>query len=137
VFKNICSQYGNFTHKEYHAHYSQDERTTCGFLWKNNNLQGNHNWWLEMQRVVINAHTDVWNNAIKNMQTKFKCKPKQGNIEAKVQSSVTNLCSYLCIQKFVIRTQEDLIGTPSTVDVTMTQLNFWKSGKTSAIMHKS
>jgi hypothetical protein len=60
-----------FFHKEYHAHYSQDERAMCGFLLKNTNLQGNHDWWLEMQRVVIKTHTYVWNNAIKNMQTKF------------------------------------------------------------------
>ena len=37
-----------------------------------------------MQRVVIKTHTDVWNNAIKNMQTKFKGKPKQENILAQV-----------------------------------------------------
>ena len=37
-----------------------------------------------MQRVVIKTHTDVWNNAIKNMQRKFKGKPKQGNILEKV-----------------------------------------------------
>ena len=54
-----------FYHKEYHAHYSQDERTMCGFLLKNTNLRGNHDWWLEMQRVVLKTHTDVWNNAIK------------------------------------------------------------------------
>jgi hypothetical protein len=35
-------------HKENHAHYSQDERTICGFLLKNTYLQGNHTWWLEM-----------------------------------------------------------------------------------------
>jgi hypothetical protein len=75
-----------------------------------------------MQRVVIKTHTNVWNNAIKNRQTKFKGKPKQGNIVAKVQTSVTNLGSNLYFQKIVIRAQEELIGTPSTVDVTMTQL---------------
>jgi hypothetical protein len=69
-----------FYHKEYHAHYIQGERTMCRFLLKNTNLQGNHNWWLEMQRVVIKTHTNIWNNAIKNIQTKIKGKPKQGNI---------------------------------------------------------
>jgi hypothetical protein len=74
-----------FYHKEYHAHYSQDhERTMCGFLLKNTNLRGNHDWWLEMQRVVIKTHTDVQNNAIKSMQTKSKGKPKQENILAQV-----------------------------------------------------
>jgi uncharacterized protein Veg len=64
-----------FYRKEYNAHYSQDERTMCRFLLKNTYLQGNHDWWLEMQRVVIKTHTDVWKNAIKKMQTKFKGKP--------------------------------------------------------------
>ncbi len=137
VFEIICSPYEK-NHKEYHAHYSQDERTMlCGSLFKNTNLWGNHNWWLEMQRVVIKTHTDVWNNAIKNMQRKFKGKPKQGNILEKVWTSLTNLCSSLCIQKFVIRAQGDLVGTPSTVDAMMTQCTSWKWGKTSAIMHKS
>jgi hypothetical protein len=81
--KHVFSKW-KFYHKEHHAHYSQDERTMCGFLLKNTNIQGNHDWWLEMQRVVIKSHTDVWNNAIKNMQTKFKGKPKQGNLVAKV-----------------------------------------------------
>ena len=58
-----------FYHKEYHAHYSQDERTMCGFLLKNANLRGNHNWWLEMQRVVIKTHMDVLISAIET------CKP--------------------------------------------------------------
>jgi hypothetical protein len=48
-----------FFHKEYHAHYSQDERTMFGFLLKNTNLRGNHNWWLEMQRVII-SHTPMF-----------------------------------------------------------------------------
>jgi hypothetical protein len=50
--------------KEYHAHSSQDERNMCGFLSKSTNLRGNHDWWLEMQRVVIMTHTDVQNNVI-------------------------------------------------------------------------
>ena len=41
---------------------------------KNTNLRGNHDWQLKMQRVVIKTHADVQNNAIKNMQTKFKGK---------------------------------------------------------------
>jgi hypothetical protein len=115
-----------FYHKEYNAHYSQDERTMCSFLLKNTYLQGNHNCWLEMRQVVIKTNTNVWNNAIKNMQTKFKGKPKQGNFVAKVQPSVTFLGSNLCIQKFVITAQWDLVGTPSTVDATMTQCTSWK-----------
>jgi hypothetical protein len=71
-------------HKEYHAHCSQDERTMCSFLLKNTYLRGNHNWWLEMQRVVIKTQKDVWNNATKNMQTKFKGMPKHGNFLALV-----------------------------------------------------
>ena len=69
----------------------------CGFLLKNTYLQGNHVWWLEMQRVVIKTHINVRNNAIKNMQTNFNGKPKQGNIVAQVQTSITNLGSNLCI----------------------------------------
>ncbi len=125
VQKHMLSVW-KFYHKEYHAHYSHDGRTRCGFLLKNTNLQGNHDWWLEMQRVVIKTCTNVWNNATKNMQTKFKGKPKQGNIVAKVQPSVTNLGSNLCIQKFVIRAQGGLIGTPYTVDAMMTQCTSWK-----------
>ena len=113
-----------FYHKEYHAHNSQDERTMCGFLLKNTNLRGNHDWWLEMQRVVIK--TDAWNNAIKNMQTKFKGKPNQGIILAQVQTLRTNLASNLCIQKVVIRAPKELINTPSTVDVKKRQLTSWK-----------
>ena len=45
-----------FYHKEYHAHYSQDERTMCGFLLKNTNLRGNHDWWLEMQSSNKDTH---------------------------------------------------------------------------------
>ncbi len=84
VWKHMFSIW-KFYHKEYHAHYSQDERTMCGFLLKNTNLRGNHDWWLEMRRVVIKTHTDVRNNAIKNMQTKFKGKPKQENILPKCE----------------------------------------------------
>jgi hypothetical protein len=53
----------------------------CGFQLKKTNLKGNHNWWLEMQRVVIKTPTDVWNYAMKNIHTKFKGKLKQGNID--------------------------------------------------------
>jgi hypothetical protein len=104
---------------------------------KNTYLQGNHTWWLEMWRVVIKTHTDAWNNAIKNIQTKFKGKSKQGNVVAIVQTSVTNIGSNLCIQKFVISAQEVRIGTPSTVDVTMTQAYLQEMRKTSTIMHIS
>ena len=124
--QDMCSQYGNFTTKSNIAHYSEDKRTLCGFLLKNTYLQGNHNCWLEMQRVVIKTHTDVQNNAIKSMQTKLKGKPKQGNILAHGKTFRTNLCLSSCIKKVVIRALEELIGTPSTVDVKTRQLTSWK-----------
>ena len=75
----------------------------------------------------MKTHRDVSNNANENMQTKFKGKPKRGNIVAKVQKSITNLGSDLCIQKVVIRAQEELIGTPCTAGVTIRQLtSSWK-----------
>jgi hypothetical protein len=60
--------------REYHSQYSRDEKTMCGFIMKQTNIRGDHNWWLEMRRVVVKTHTDLRNNAIKNMQTKFKGK---------------------------------------------------------------
>ena len=34
--------------------------------------RGTQNWWLGMRRIVVQAHTDLCNNAIKNKQIKFK-----------------------------------------------------------------
>ena len=39
---------------------------------KHTNIRGTENWWLGMQRIVVKTHTDLRNNAIKNMQMKFK-----------------------------------------------------------------
>jgi hypothetical protein len=39
---------------------------------KHTNIRGTENWWLGMRRIVVKTHTDLRNNAIKNMQTKFK-----------------------------------------------------------------
>jgi hypothetical protein len=44
----------------------------CGFIIKHANIRGTQNWWLGMRRIVLKTHTDCCNNAIKNMQIKFK-----------------------------------------------------------------
>ena len=43
-------------------------------IMKHTNIRGTQNWWLGMQRIVVKSHTDLRNNAIKNMQMKFKGK---------------------------------------------------------------
>ena len=49
-----------FYQKDFHSHFSEDEKTMCE--------------WLGMRRIVVKTHTDLQNNAIKNMQMKFKGK---------------------------------------------------------------
>ena len=61
-----------FYQKDYHSHFSEDEKTLCGFIMKHTNIRGTENWWLGMRRIVVKTHTDLRNNAIKNMQMKFK-----------------------------------------------------------------
>ena len=61
-----------FYQKDYHSHFSADEKTLCGFIMKHTNIRGTENWWLGMRRIVVKTHTDLRNNAIKNMQMKFK-----------------------------------------------------------------
>ncbi len=48
--------------------------SSCGFIMKHTNIRGSQNWWCGMRRIVVKAHTDLCNNAIKNMQMKFKGK---------------------------------------------------------------
>ena len=63
-----------FYQKDFHSHFSDDEKTMCGFIMKHTNIRGTQNWWLGMRRIVVKTHTDLRNNAIKNMQMKFKGK---------------------------------------------------------------
>jgi hypothetical protein len=63
-----------FYQKDFHAHFSEDEKTMCGFIMKHTNIRGSQNWWFGMRRIVVKTHTDLRNNAIKNMQMKFKGK---------------------------------------------------------------
>ncbi len=61
-----------FYQKDYHSHFSEDDKTMCGFIMKHTNIGGTQNWWLGMRRIVVKTHIDLCNNAIKNMQIKFK-----------------------------------------------------------------
>jgi hypothetical protein len=70
--KNHVFSIWKFYQKDYHSHFSEDEKTLCGFIMKHTNIRGTENWWLGMRRIVVKTHTDLRNNAIKNMQTKFK-----------------------------------------------------------------
>ena len=70
--KNHVFSVWKFYQKDFHSHFSEDEKTMCGFIMKHTNIRGTQNWWLGMQRVVVKTHTDLCNNAIKNMQIKFK-----------------------------------------------------------------
>ena len=63
-----------FYQKDFHSHFSEDEKTMCRFIMKHTNIRGTQNWWLGMRRIVVKTHTDLRNNAIKNMQMKFKGK---------------------------------------------------------------
>ena len=70
--KNHVFSIWKFYQKDYHSHFSEDEKTLCGFIMKHTNIRGTENWWLGMRRIVVKTHTDLRNNAIKNMQMKFK-----------------------------------------------------------------
>jgi hypothetical protein len=70
--KNHVFSIWKFYQKDYHSHFSADEKTLCGFIMKHTNIRGTENWWLGMRRIVVKTHTDLQNNAIKNMQMKFK-----------------------------------------------------------------
>ncbi len=63
-----------FYQRDFHGSFSEDQKTMCGFIMKHTNIQGTENWWLGMRRIVDKTHTDLCNNAIKDMQTKFKGK---------------------------------------------------------------
>jgi hypothetical protein len=73
VRKNMFSIW-KFYNKASDSHYSQDEKTWCGYLLKYTKIQGDECWWVEIRKLVVKTHTDMRNNAIKNMQTKFKGK---------------------------------------------------------------
>ena len=70
--KNHVFSVWKFYQKDFHSHFSEDEKTMCGFIMKHTNIRGTQNWWLGMRRIVVKTHTDLRNNAIKNMQIKFK-----------------------------------------------------------------
>ncbi|KAI2502759.1 hypothetical protein MHU86_11663 [Fragilaria crotonensis] len=66
-----------FYQKDYHSHFSEDEKTLCGFIMKHTNIRGTENWWLGMRRIVVKTHTDL-EQCNKNMQTKFKGEELKG-----------------------------------------------------------
>ena len=70
--KNHVFSIWKFYQKDFHSHFSEDEKTLCGFIMKHTNIWWTQNWWLGMRRIVVKTHTDLRNNAIKNMQMKFK-----------------------------------------------------------------
>jgi hypothetical protein len=70
--KNHVFSIWKFYQKDFHSRFSKDDNTMCGFIMKHTNIRGTQNWWLGMRRILVKAHTDLCNNAIKNMQIKFK-----------------------------------------------------------------
>jgi hypothetical protein len=70
----MCSPYGSSIKEIFMAASVKTKKTMCGFIMKHTNIRGTENWWLGMQKIVVETHTDLRNNAIKNMQTKFKGK---------------------------------------------------------------
>ncbi|KAI2491744.1 hypothetical protein MHU86_22821 [Fragilaria crotonensis] len=48
-----------FYQKDYHSHFSEDEKTLCGFIMKYTNIRGTKNWWLGMRRIVV-KHTLIF-----------------------------------------------------------------------------
>jgi hypothetical protein len=73
VRKRIFSIW-KFYQREFDSQFSLDEETLCGFILKYTGLQGDEDWWVQIRKVVRKCHTDMRNNAIKNMQAKFKGK---------------------------------------------------------------
>jgi hypothetical protein len=71
VRKNVFPIW-KFYQKAFDSHYSQDETTLCGFILRHTKIKGDESWWVEMRKLIVKTHTDMRNNAIKNMQTKFK-----------------------------------------------------------------
>jgi hypothetical protein len=62
-----------FYDREYDSRYSTDESTLCGFIMKHtNHSRATSDWWVTMRRMVVKTLTDQRNNAIKNMQNRFK-----------------------------------------------------------------
>jgi hypothetical protein len=64
--------------KDFHSYFSEDDKTMCGFIMKHTNIriqtyeEPKTGWWFGMRRIVVKTHTDLCNNANKNMQIKFK-----------------------------------------------------------------
>ena len=71
IKKDMCSIW-KFYQKDFYSQFSKDYKTMCGFIMKHANIRGTQNWWLGMRRIVVKTHTHLRNNAIKNMQIKFK-----------------------------------------------------------------
>ena len=59
-----------FYKKNFHSHFSEDKKTTGGFIMNLTNIQGTQNRWLRMQRIAVKTHTVLCTNAIKNMKMK-------------------------------------------------------------------
>lgn len=63
-----------FYQRDFQASFSTEEGTICGFILKKTGIPGDEDWWLSQKKDIIKTLTDCRNNAIKNMQTKFKGK---------------------------------------------------------------
>ena len=88
--KNHVFSIWKFYQPDFDAPFSEDENTLCGFIMKKSNLRGNQNWWLGMRRIVVKTLTDLRNNAIKNMQMKFK-----GNNEIQFSEALLLTCKHI------------------------------------------
>jgi hypothetical protein len=60
-----------FYQKDFHDSVSEDPKTMCGFVVKHTNIRGTEKRWLKMRRIVVKTHTDLCNNAIKNLANKI------------------------------------------------------------------
>ena len=63
-----------FFKKEIHGLYDLRPNSVCALIIANCNVKPEHAdkyWWSDMQKVVINTHTDQRNNVIKNIRLRF------------------------------------------------------------------
>lgn len=94
--KNKVFSIIKFYDREYDSQFSTNPKTLCGFILQNTNLRGDPNWWVEMRRTVVKTHTDLRNNAIKNMQTKFKGTQKLIHNPHPAQSPTSHTHTHTC-----------------------------------------
>jgi hypothetical protein len=116
-----------FYDRQFDSHYSEDERTLCGFIMKHSGMKGNETWWTDMRKVVRKTHTDMRNNAIKNMQAKFKGKHRANydRFENGRWWNKLTTATILFIQKALIGRQV-LLDTICIADVTRKLITSFK-----------